>query len=62
MLKSVRSYFPLQKLGQPITDRYRESRERPAALEEFAKCITHVRKFLDLYEQKVMKLLDLFWK
>ncbi|KAK3099409.1 hypothetical protein FSP39_004026 [Pinctada imbricata] len=42
----------LKALGQPVVDRYRESQERPVAFEELARSLTHVRKFVDLFEKK----------
>lgn len=42
----------LQKLGQPIVDRYEAHNALPAAFEDFGKIITHYRKILDLYKNK----------
>ncbi len=47
------SCFRLQKLGQPIQDRYKESEARPKAFDEFGHTLQQVRKAVDMYNNKV---------
>ena len=47
------SCYLLQKIGQPISDRYTMHTEIPGAYESFGKLLTRYRKILDLYEKKV---------
>jgi len=42
----------LQKVGDPIADRYRESVERPEAFNALGGSLQHVRKFLEAVEAK----------
>lgn len=46
----------LQKLGQPIQDRYAESEERPKAFEELGKQIQQYMKFIEAYKMKVTNI------
>lgn len=39
----------LRKIGQPVSDRYREAEEWPEARDSFNRSLVHVRKFLDQY-------------
>lgn len=43
----------LQKLGQPIQERYAEAEERPKAFEELGKQIQQYMKFVEAYKMKV---------
>ena len=43
----------LQKLGQPIQERYTEAEERPKAFEEMGKQIQQYMKFVEAYKMKV---------
>ena len=45
----------MQKLGQPIADRYKESEERPGAFNELGGVLQLVRKAVDSYEAKEEK-------
>lgn len=44
----------LQKLGQPIMDRFMEAEERPKAFEELGKQIQMYMKFVEAYKMKVI--------
>lgn len=46
----------LQKLGQPIQERYAEAEERPKAFEELGKQIQQYMKFVEAYKTKVVNL------
>lgn len=43
----------LQKLGQPIMERYTEAEERPKAFEEMGRQIQQYMKFVEAYKMKV---------
>lgn len=43
----------LQKLGQPIQERYAEAEERPKAFEELGKQIQQYMKFVEAFKMKV---------
>lgn len=43
----------LQKLGQPILERYMEAEERPKAFDEMGKQIQQYMKFVEAYKMKV---------
>lgn len=47
----------LQKLGQPVVDRYREAQEWPVAKDEMGSTLQQIRKFLDQWAQKVSCLI-----
>lgn len=44
---SKETLFLIQKSGDPIADRYRESEERPGAFNELGGALQLIRKFLD---------------
>lgn len=43
----------LQKLGQPIQERYNEAEERPKAFDELGKHIQQFMKIVEAYKTKV---------
>lgn len=43
----------LQKIGQPIFERYMEAEERPKAFEEFGRQIQLYMKIIEAYKAKV---------
>lgn len=45
--------YLLQKLGQPIQERFAEAEERPKAFEELGKQIQQYMKFVEAYKMKV---------
>ena len=45
--------FLLQKLGNPILERYREFEGRPAAMSQLAQLIVHYEKIVTLYKEGV---------
>lgn len=47
------TFHPLQKLGQPIMERYTEAEERPKAFEEMGRQIQQYMKFVEAYKMKV---------
>lgn len=47
------SHFALQKMGQPVLDRYMESEIRPKAFEELGRQIQVYMKFIEAYKTKV---------
>lgn len=47
-------FFFLQKIGQPIYDRYLEAEERPKAFEELGRQIQMYMKIVESYKAKVI--------
>lgn len=50
----------LQKLGQPIQDRFTEAEERPKAFEELGKQIQQYMKFVEACKIKVKGKKNIF--
>lgn len=55
---SVLFFFLLQKLGQPIHERYIEAEERPKAFEELGRQIQLFMKIIEAYKAKVIWLME----
>ena len=51
--RSLVGVFLLQKLGNPIQERYREFEGRPAAMSQLAQLIVHYEKIVTLYNEGV---------
>ena len=50
------SFWPLQKLGDPVAMRHREAELRPAAFDELGRALQQVRKTVAAYDAKVRGL------